>query len=331
MALQASDELRHPWNDDPHWRESLYFNFNDSTNRIGGWIYLWVLPNRPKPTGMLVSFYSGGWPGLTVMDEAAAAPQHLLRSGDRWLYCFQHDADTLIDANFDDIEFGGLRLRREKPLERYAIGYDDGVGCVLDLQCRFLTPPYDYADGVFPTPPWMAANRYHRAWRASGTLALGGQRYDIDCTGDSDHSWGQRDMSRFGDNLFKMWSFQTPDGRLSASILRQGVDREEIPLGFVSIDGRMASVSSVEATTSYDRQGVQTTAALEVRDALGRMLAADFVGMHSFLGHDAGGGFWGYEGVGDYEIEGYGRVPGLISYFWPGRVTPAELHAGRWK
>jgi len=49
MVLKAADELRHPafLNDDYHWRESLYFNFNDTANQIGGWLYLWVVHNHP--------------------------------------------------------------------------------------------------------------------------------------------------------------------------------------------------------------------------------------------------------------------------------------------
>jgi hypothetical protein len=226
-------------------------------NRIGGWVYLWVLPNQPLPTGMLVSFYHGAWPDVNVTQRAMAAPQHMLREEDRWLYCFQTNSATLIGDDFGDIEFGGLRLRRHESLRRYEILFDDGEGCSLKLDCRFITLPYDYADGVFPTPPWMAANRFHRAWWARGSLNVGGRTFGIDCTGDSDHSWGQRDMSRFGDNLFKMWSTQSPDGRMALSVLKQGVKDVEIPLGFVFIDGRMASVSSVRAQSNYDGNGVQ--------------------------------------------------------------------------
>ena len=330
MTLQAADELRHPANADYHWRESVYFNFHDRKNRIGGWLYLWVLPNQPAPTGMLVSFYHGAWPDLVVTDKATAAPGHLLRSGDRWLYCLQKSAGTLLASDFDDVEFGGLHLRRREPLERYAIRFDDGEGGVLDLDCRFMTPPYDYADGVFPTPPWMAANRYHRAWWAKGALKIAGQRYDIDCTGDSDHSWGQRDMTRFGDNLFKMWSFQSFDGRVCVSALKQGVTDGEIPLGFVSLDGKMASVASVQTRAAYDADGVHSGITLAIDDALGRGLRARCPRMHSLLGWGSRDSFWGYEGVGSYDVEGHGRLAGLSSYFWPARVTPADLCAGRY-
>lgn len=335
MVLKASDELRHPefLNDDYHWRESLYFNFNDAANKIGGWLYLWVVPNQPKPSGMLVSFYHGGWPDLTVNDKAMDAPGHRLVSGDRWIYCYKKDVDYLIDADFDNVELCGMKFRRLEELKHQKLSFDDGEGNGFDLDARFMMSPYDYADGVHATPPWMAANRYHRSWWAKGTLRIGGREYDVSCTGDSDHSWGQRHNIEFGKNLFKMWSFQTADGNLSISVLKQGIDENDtqVALGFVTKDGRVAAASTVETTASYDKNGVQQGVELIVTDILGRVVRARMPKMHSYIGSGSRDRFWGYEGVGDYIVEGMGTVPGLISYFWPPRVTPEALHAGKWK
>jgi len=327
MVLKAADELRHPHNDDYYWRESLYFNFNDSTNQIGGWLYLWVVPNQPKPSGMLCAFYHGAWPDLEINDKAMDAPGHLLSDGGRWAYCFKNDVDFLMDADFDDAELCGLHVKRVEPLKEYALSFKDDAGAGFEFDSKFMTPPYDYADGVNPTPAFIAANRYHRPHWIKGKLTIGGKTYDVDCTGDSDHSWGQRHTVNFGANLFKMWSFQTPDGKLSISVLKQGIDGTEIALGYVVVDGKMASAAKVETSAEYDAYGAQQNVTLAVTDELGRTVRSTFAKMHSFIG--TGTTFWGYEGVGDYEVEGYGTVRGLISYFWPDRLTPADLHAGR--
>ena len=331
MTLQASDELRHPWNDDYNWRESVYFNFNDAKNQIGGWIYYWVVPNKEKKTGMLVAFYQGPNPDRSGSQKAIAKPGHILRNGDNWLYFFNKDVDELAPANFDDADLAGLKLRRVEPLKQYELSFEDDAGNGFDLDCRFLTLPYDYADGVHPTPAFIADNRYHRAWKAQGQLRLGGKTYDVNCTGDSDHSWGKRDGEAFGENLFKMWSFQTPDGQLSISVLKQGIEGvasgKEIALGFVVIDGQMSSAAEVETRAVYDENGVQSQIDLVIKDALGRTIKSRMEKMHSYLGF--GEKFWGFEGVGDFEVEGYGVVPGLTSYFWPEHVTPTLLHAGK--
>ncbi|HEY2750251.1 DUF7064 domain-containing protein [Phenylobacterium sp.] len=330
MVLRADDELRHPFSDDYHWRESVYFNFNDVENQIGGWIYYWVTPNREARTGMLVSFYHGANPRTDGGQAALTSPDHVLRDGDNWLYFYNKDGEALEPANFDAVDFGGLKLSRLAPLKSYALSFEDDVGNGFDLRGEFLTAPYDYADGVHPTPAFIALNRYHRAWKTKGELRLAGRVYAVDCTGDSDHSWGTRDAPTFGSNLFKMWSFRTADGRVMISVLKQGVggvaSGETLALGFVSIDGEMSSAANVETSAEYDAAGVQSRIALRVTDALGRTVTASLDRMHSYLGY--GQAFWGFEGVGQYQVEGHGEAPGLVSYFWPEHVTGAMLRAG---
>lgn len=333
MVLKASDELRHSHlvNDDYHWRESLYFNFNDPKTQIGAWLYLWVVPNQPKPSGMLVSFYHGAWPDLSINDKAMAAPGHRIVDGDRWIYCFKQDADHLISQDFDDVELFGMTFRRLEPLKEQRLTFEDGEGSGFDLRARFMTPPFDYADGVNPTPPWMAANRYHRSWWVDGALTVAGQTYQVSSTGDSDHSWGQRHNTEFAKNLFKMWSFQTADGNLSISVLKQGVGDKEIALGFVARDGKVASAREIDTRARYDEHGVQSDVVLRVVDELGREIRATMPKMHSYIGSGSRETFWGFEGVGEYVVEGVGPVSGLISYFWPAKVTAQGLRAGEWR
>ena len=332
MVLKAGDELRHSSivNEDYHWRESLYFNFNDSTNRLGGWLYLWVVPNQPEPSGMLVSFYRGQWPDLTTNETAMASDGHRVVEKDRWIYCYKHDVEYLIDEDFDDVSLCGMRFRRVEPLRRQHLTFEDSEGNGFDLEAEFLMQPYDYADGPHKTPVWMATNRYHRSWHAKGVITIAGQRYQIDCTGDSDHSWGPRNTVEFSKNLFKMWSFQSRKHNLSVSVLKQGVNEhdEQIALGYVTRDGQMAAATRIDTNASYDRYGVQSSIVLEVEDELGRVVSAQMPSMHSYLGHGSLETLWGYEGVGDYIVDGIGKMPGLSSYFWPPRVTPDQLYSG---
>jgi hypothetical protein len=66
---------------------------------------------------------------------------------------------------------------------------------------------------------------------------------------------------------------------------------------------------------------------VSITDERGRLLHATCRSMHSCIGWRVGanGEFWGYEGVGVYDIEGYGKAPGAVSYFWPERITPRLL------
>lgn len=327
MTLSASDELRHAPTDDVLWRESVYWNFFDPDRKLGAWIYTWVLPNQNE-TGLIVSFYSGSWADEDIFAQAMAAPGHRLVDGDRWIYAVQQVVATATADDFDDFTVGGLHLRRLDPLGRYQLTWDDGGAGRFEFESRFMTAPYDYADGYNATPPWLGTNRYHRNHWMTGVLEIGGERLAIDCTGDSDHSWGVRDWEAFSQSPFKMWSFQSDDGRLAASVLQQGVGGVDVALGYLSIDGDMASAAQVESRAGFDERGVQRDIELTVTDEKGRVVRARLAAMAANIGWGTRETFWGFEGVGEYQVEGYGRMAGVSSYFWPARVTPAILASG---
>jgi hypothetical protein len=326
MVLAASDELRHPHDDQYTWRESLYFNFADRASGLGGWIYLWVVPNKPLKSGMLVSFYKGVTDRLAANDLAFRAPGHrYVGDHDNWVYCYKQDVAPLITADFNDVELCGLRLVREEPLRRYRITFADELGNHADLAGEFPMRPYDYADGPHPTPAWVAANRYHRAWRVHGKLQIAGQTFEIDTTGDSDHSWGRRDMEEFSKHTFKMWSFQTRDARRSVSIIEQG---HGLFLGFVDVDGDVRGVQEIRQRARYTATGVQHDIDVTMTDTAGRVVHARLPRMFSVIGHGEPEGLWGFEGVGDYEVDGWGTCTGVASYFWPPAIQPRALHEG---
>lgn len=328
MVLAASDELRHPYDDGYNWRESLYFNFADAANGLGGWIYLWVVPNKPLKSGMLVSIYSGITDRKDANDLAMRAPGHrYVADAGNWVYCWKQDVAPLVAADFDDVELCGLSLRRQEPLKRYSIAFRDDGDTRMELEGTFTTAPYDYADGAMATPWWVAKNRYHRSWRVRGRLRIAGTDYDVDTTGDSDHSWGTRDMQVFSTHTFKMWSFQTRDARRSVSVIEQG---DGLYLGFVDVDGDTRSVRRIVQRARYTGTGVQQDIDVEIEDVTGRRVRARLPRMYAAIGHGEPGGLWGYEGVGRFQVDGWGECTGVASYFWPPTVTAEQLHGGAW-
>ncbi|MBI5090682.1 MAG: hypothetical protein HZB15_17970 [Actinobacteria bacterium] len=326
MVLAASDELRHPHDDGFNWRESLYFNFADARNGLGGWVYLWVVPNKPLKSGMLVSIYKGVTDTFAANQLALEAPGHrFVGDDDNWVYCVKHDVEPLIDADFDDVELCGLHLTRTGPLETYHISFADDAGSSIELDATFITPPVDYAEGIHPTPSWVAKNRYHRSWVCRGSIVIDGRTYSIDTTGDSDHSWGTRDMDEYSKHRFKMWSFQSPDGRSSVS----AIDRDGVMFhGFINTDGSIESMKTITHTTDYDESGVQRNIDVIFTDGAGRSVRARMPEMFAAIGHGEPTGLWGFEGVGVYAVDGWGPCSGVTSYFWPAELNPAMLHEG---
>lgn len=330
--LSATDELRHRWTDEENWRESVYFTFADPRERIGAWLYLWVLPNKEGArAGVVVCFYSGVIRRPDAVKAAGKRPDHLLVEEDgSWLYSYHARVPEPLEADFDDVELCGLRLRRRGPLAGYEIGFDDGAGTSADLAYDFTSPPWDYADGLHPSPRYLADNRYHRSARISGSLTVGGVERRIEATGDTDHSWGMRDFSAMGRGEFNLWAIQDPAERMTCSVVRLRRPDDDRRLGFLQIDGRVESVDRIEEAVSFGEGAIQRDIELRVTDAAGRQLRATMEQPFAAicLGVHRPGWGWGYESVGSYDVEGYGTCGGNVGYFWPSTVSPEELVAG---
>jgi hypothetical protein len=327
MVLGADDELRHPWDTDPLWRESWYWNFSDPVNEMGGWLYAWVVPNQPLKTGMLVCFYHGVAADFDSTGVAWKAPGHLhTGNGGSWVYCYKRDIPELIEADLDDASICGLTLKRTEPLRHYQLSFRDGAHASFALECDFLTRPWDFADNVHPTPRWLARDRYHRGWSGRGEVVIGGKRYAVATTGDSDHSWGTRDMGIFEQNSLKTYALQRPDGRLSVKAQMLGPAGHELPRGYIAYGQDLQAVRSIQEQSRYRANGVMHDISLRVEDVAGRVVEAH---MDELYGAVAGGGpNVGYEGAGVWNVPGWGDCAGIASCWWTTGITREQLHKG---
>jgi hypothetical protein len=327
MVLKADDELRHEWDQDPLWRESWYFNFSDAANQLGGWLYLWVVPNQALKSGMLVSFYHGVAAHHDSTEVAWKAPGHRYEGADgSWVYCYKQDVPELMPHDLDDAQLCGLSMKRLEPLKRYQLGFEDGSNAHMELSCEFMTRPWDFADNIHPTPRWLAKNRYHRGWKARGELVIGGTSYRINTSGDSDHSWGTRDMGIFDQNSLKTYALQTPDGRLSVKAQMLGEPGRELPRGYIALGEDMHAVSSIQEQSRYDENGLMQDISLQVKDVTGRTVQAH---MPKLYGAVAGPGpNVGYEGAGLWNVAHWGECPGIASCWFATGITRDQLHRG---
>ena len=327
MVLKASDELRHPWDSDPVWRESWYYNFSDPANEIGGWLYLWVVPNQPLKSGMLVSLYHGIEESIDSNELAWNAPGHLYQGKNGyWCYCYKEDVPQLIEEDVDDVSLCGLTMKRLEPLKHYYLGFRDGDNCSFDIDCQFMTRPWDFADNIHETPAWLAKNRYHRGWKADGEIVIGGKTYKLKTTGDSDHSWGKRDGTVFNQNHLKTYAIQTPDGSLSVKAQLLGPPGKELPRGYIAYGEDMQAVKSIKESSRYTPSGMMHDITLRVEDVTGRVVEAHMD--HMFAEVSGAPPRGGYEGAGVWQVKNWGDCAGLASCWWANGTTGEQLHKG---
>jgi hypothetical protein len=327
MVLKANDELRHEWDEDPHWRESWYWNFSDPENQIGCWIYLWVVPNKPLKSGMLVCLYHGFAADRNSTEAAWESPGHLLKGDDgSWTYCYREDVEPLFTEDVDDVELCGLSVKVIEPNKHHKLSFRDGDNASFDFDCEYMSRPWDFADNVHPTPRWLAKDRYHRGWKAKGSLTIAGKTYRIDTTGDSDHSWGTRDMGIFEENNLKTYAIQSKDGALSVKAQMLGEPGRELPRGYIAHGEEMWAVKTIEESSRYLENGRMHDISLRVTDVAGHVVEAHMDAMYAAV---AGGGpNIGFEGAGVWEVKDWGRCAGLASCWWSNDVTAKQLHEG---
>jgi hypothetical protein len=220
VRLVPADEFMHGNSGEPNFNESMYFNFFDVRERLGGFLRIGNRPNEAHAETTLCLFRPDG----------------------SVLFQFQRPAiadNTSFDA-------GGMRFTVEQPFERLRVAYQ-GKACLLHDPMAMSDPRRAFRDNPFvpvgvelaiqgvgpmfggePTEQRademeFARGHYEQHHRAEGWLEIEGRRFAVDGYGLRDHSWGPRSWqapssyrwltANFGGELGFMGSWiRRPDG-----------------------------------------------------------------------------------------------------------------------
>lgn len=152
------------------------------------------------------------------------------------------------DADFDDLTFDGLTLRQPDPLQSCVMTYrKDDVAVEFDFQG--VHEAFSYHANPDGLPIWFAENRMEQTGRVRGHIALGDRRIELDGIGHRDHSWGVRDWDV--PQHWKWFVAYTPSGVAVNGWI--WIARGEWGFaGYVSRDGRVVPVASIQHHADYD-------------------------------------------------------------------------------
>lgn len=260
--VRPEDDRLHPAPDGApaSLTETSYFGFSVPERNLNGEVYAWFHPAlRVVSAGVFV------WRGFKR--TSLAAEYFDFRTYLPWP---EGDLDDCALAN-------GLRLRVEKPLERWTCEYrDDARDTSLTLLSRALMPP--------AAPP--RGGHLVQAVRTSGELVLRGEKIPIDGFFTRDRSWGAPRpedpypipplgwmVGVFGPDLaFHVAGFDDPAlGPAWAgqyAIPRAG---ESLRFGYVFRGGQTFAVTRMSRLTERADDGVEPRAVrLELDDSGGR-------------------------------------------------------------
>lgn len=297
MVLKADDELRHPKTDLPEWRESMWYCFDIPELEMGGAIYHSYMPNAETPTASYSCYLTKGW----------------VREPNKNLYQFSRTI-PIPDSDWDDLNLEGiLHYKRKEPLKRWQITFDDQDRLALDLDIDLFAGNWHYIDNTYETPKYLAGDRYHRPYRATGEMRLDGKTYKIDMTGDSDHSWGPRRWEPLYKSKYIAgqcgtdWAFQAFEG--------VALDGGVFPYGFVWDGKKMSPITGLEITPDYDDDGIQRAIVMNVIDGNNRKSRIEGTSFCSSPTEHAN--VWNNDCYYNFTVNGgEHRGSGILSFYW---------------
>jgi hypothetical protein len=166
-VFEDHDDLRHRVPAGQRMRDSLFWNLIVPEQELAMQVYLFV--NHRGRTGYNVCVW--GAAGAAVVE--------------------QHMGEVGLEADLDDWDHAGLRLRQPE-VRRTAELHYDSERITLEYRFEALHEAFSYRQNPGGLPGWFAQNRFEQAGRVQGVLVVDGRRIEFDRVAHRDHSWGPR-------------------------------------------------------------------------------------------------------------------------------------------
>ena len=248
--LVPEDDYTHRLGPEPNFNESMYFNFFDPQQSIGGFVRLGNRANEGRAEMTLCLYLQGG----------------------RVLFQFQR---APIDDN-DAFDAGGMRFEVVKPSDELRTTYrgsavdlaDPSVMAdpakafeqnpkrriALDLRHRATGPMYggtkNQEETDLESENQFAKAHYEQHMAVSGTLEIDGEAIQIDGYGLRDHSWGPRHWQAIQSYDWLTMNFG-PDFGAMVSIIRRDAENQRRG-GVIVRDGELKVITEVSIEVEYE-------------------------------------------------------------------------------
>lgn len=253
-TMNTQDEFPHPIGDDPAWSESYYFNFVDPKSKIAMFTRMGFRANDGWADGLHVVYLGG--------DRVA----------------FTYGRRT-IEKDDQELSVGGLTLHRGEPFKNWRIEYDGPAQDIADASIM-ITPSKERPEGWF-TPATLkmeidfeslidphyanqgAHGHFEQTGKASGTITIGDETFEVSGYGVRDKSWGPRSWrprasgeskgsaKPAGPRPFVNWFSMTfgDEAAIGCSCFDTGNGmRGE---GWILKDGEVMDLKDIEITSTY--------------------------------------------------------------------------------
>ncbi|MCS5634994.1 MAG: hypothetical protein NZ990_00630 [Myxococcota bacterium] len=252
--LVAEDDYTHPLGEETNFNESMYFNFFDPDQSIGGFVRLGNRANEGNAEMTVCVFLADG----RVLFNFKRAP---------------------IDHN-DAFEAGGMKFEVIEPSQELSSVY---MGSAVELSdARSMADPSEafrnsprrrlsldlthrasgpmYGSSHSKTEEGRSADQqfgkahYEQHMRVTGRLEIDDETIEIRGYGLRDHSWGPRHWQAIESYKWLTMNFG-PDFGAMVSVIRRDADNERKG-GVIVRGGKLSLINRVEIETEYEANGL---------------------------------------------------------------------------
>jgi hypothetical protein len=195
LRLEPSDEYMHPVESATNFNESMYFNWYDPREKVGGFLRLGNRPNEGYAEMTACVYLPDGRIAFTFARPEISNNNAFAAGGMRF---------EMVDPfRQQRLAYRGKICMLEHPLEmaepRKAFVENPWVECEVALEYRGLSPMLggervndDGSEIAEDTERAFARGHYEQHGGARGVVRIGDQEWPVDGFGLRDHSWGPR-------------------------------------------------------------------------------------------------------------------------------------------
>jgi hypothetical protein len=241
--LADEHDNRHALANEPHAREAVVFMLELPEHGIAGFVYPWI--NAGGRASAAVCLFG---PGLE------APIQERLE-------------EVVVDPAMDfyDWSVGGIEMKIDEPHVSADVRYR-GKRVEVDYRFDAIHPVYAFSSHRDGCPQYYADDRTEQHGRARGRIVIDGKEIPFDTFGQRDHSWGAR---VWGLNQHYKWFHATTE-RAAVHFFEMQSFGQRLIRGYVSKEGRMAEIRSVDYEYMFDANMHHTHFNTVITDTAGR-------------------------------------------------------------
>jgi hypothetical protein len=245
IGVKPTDEYMHTNTGEGNFNESMYFNFYDRTQRLGGFVRIGNRPNE-QYAETTIAIYQPDGTALFNYKRPQIPDNERFRAGGM-------EFRVIEPFKRLHVSYGGKAVFLARPLDladpKQAFTGNPFRPVELDLEYEGLSPMYGGEAEDTSSEMVFAKGHYEQHVRARGRVRIDGRETDIDGFGLRDHSWGPRSWQS---PKFYRWltcEFDATFGFMGSQIVMQ--NGTELLSGFVFRDGKNHFVDRLALDTTW--------------------------------------------------------------------------------